>query len=245
MKISGTATDMNIEGSFEKINRYIKVSLQKKNNSVTIITSFARMGLYPKLKNEVEELHSILSGYNGKTESVKKTTWQKWNPFIDEVYADLGGLDLNNLISGMNSSADALGSTFNINTTGVENSLNGLNNNVGNLNTNLTGANTNWSTTNNELGTANTNWNNSNNQIGNANINWNNTNNQIGNANTNWNNTNNQIGNANTNWNNTNNQIGNANTNWDNTNKQIDKAIRTGTIRISKLRIPIKTGRYK
>lgn len=239
MKISGNATEMNIEGRFEKINRYIKVSLQKKNNSVIIITSFARMGLYPKLKSEVEELHSVLSGYNGKIEKVKKTSWQKWNLVIDEVFADLGGLDLNNLISGMNFSGNALGSTFNINTTGIENSLNGLNNNVGNLNTNMTGANTNWGTTNNELGTANTNWGNTNVHIGNANTNWNNTNNQIGNANTNWDNTNKQIENANQNWADTNSEISKANvtadkavveakqmnTNWAESNKTLAKVV--------------------
>lgn len=90
MKITGNSTEMNVEGKFEKINRYIKVSLQKKNNHVIIISSFARMGLYPKLRGEIEELHSLLSRYNGKLEKIEKTTWQKWNPLIDKVYADLG-----------------------------------------------------------------------------------------------------------------------------------------------------------
>ncbi len=226
MKVSGNAAEMNVEGKFEKINRYIKVSLQKKNNHIIIITSFARMGLYPKLKAEVEELHSVLSDYNGKVEKVKKTTWQKWNPIIDDVYADPGGLNLNNLISGMNTSTSSLGSTFNIdvNTSGVENSLNGLNDNVGSLNTNLTDANSNWGNTNGQLGNANTNWNNTNGQLGNANTNWNNTNVQIGNANTNWDNTNKQVADANKNWDNTNKQVADANKNWDNTNKQIDGA---------------------
>lgn len=134
----------------------------------------------------------------------------------------------------MNSSSDSLGTTFNIdvNTTGVENSLNSLNNNVGTLNTNLTGANTNWSTTNAQIGNANTNWDNTNKQVSDANKNWDNTNKQVSDANKNWDNTNKQVSDANKNWNNTNGEIGKANesmkdlnTNWAESNKILGKAM--------------------
>ncbi len=204
MKVTGSGNSYNVEGKYEKINRYIKVSLLKKSNYVIIVTTFARMGMYDKLENEIEELHAVLETYEGKTAVEKKTTWMKWVPFIDEAHA--AGFDLGSIFGGSNTNTGSLGGGLTYNLTGnfqdLTTSVTSLNNNVTQFNTSLDNTNV---------------------QIGNANTNWGNTNTQIGNANTNWGNTNVQIGNANTNWANTNTQIGNANTNWADTNKQVDK----------------------
>ena len=241
MAITGSGNHMTVEGKFEKINRYIKVSLLKKGNAVTIITTFARLGLYTKLKGEVEELHATLEKFDGKFPKEKKTTWYNFFPAIEEAHAG-DGFNLLNILTGSNtntSSSSGSGINFNFNgLTDVQNSVDQLSTNVDSLNTNVQNTNTNWNNTNGQIGNANTNWNNTNGQIGNANNNWNNTNTQIGNANNNWGNTNVQIGNANNNWNNTNDQLQqfnnnvdkvnnnatDANRNWSRTNDELAKA---------------------
>ena len=100
---------MSPSGKFRKINRYIKVSLLKKDNYVIIVTTFARMGLYDKLENEIKELHSVLETYNGKSEE-KKTSWFKWVSIINEAHA--AGFDLSSIINGSNTNTGTLGSGF-------------------------------------------------------------------------------------------------------------------------------------
>ena len=231
MTISGNDNSYNVEGKFEKINRYIKVSLLKKDNYVIIVTTFARMGLYDKLENEIVELHSVLETYNGKAGLEKKTTWLKWMPFINEAHA--AGFGLTNILGGSNTNTGSLGSGFNYNLTG---NFQDLTTSVTSLNNNVTKFNTSLDTTNVQIGNANTNWGNTNYQLGSANTNWANTNMQIGNANTNWANTNLQIENANTNWSDSNKQadkfnanLADVNKNWADTNKEAAKANETAT----------------
>lgn len=224
MVISGQGNSLTVEGKFEKINRYMKISLVKKNNFVIFVTSSVRLGLYSKLKAEVNELHSTLVQYDGKIDTkTKKTSWFSLPKILETAHASDVGLNLGALLGGSNSSSSSAPGASSYNPilfpsfTGLENGISNLNGNVTSLNTTIGTSNTNWSNTNGQLGVANGNWNNTNTQLGNANTNWNNTNVQLGNTNV-------QLGNANTNWNNTNVQIGNANTNWDNTNKEADKA---------------------
>jgi hypothetical protein len=227
MVISGQGNSLTVEGKFEKINRYMKISLVKKNNFVIFVTSSIRLGMYSKLKAEVNELHNVLVQYEGKIDTkTKKTTWFSFPKVLETAHASDLGLNLGSLLGGSNSNSGSNGLPgFNYNLTGnfsgLENSVKDLNTNVGALNTNIGTANANWGVTNGVLGDSNTNWGNTNVQIGNANTNWNNTNTQIGNANTNWGDTNVQIGNANNNWNNTNKEVDKANKNWEETNKKI------------------------
>lgn len=227
MVITGQGNSLTVEGKFEKINRYMKISLVKKNNYVIFVTSSIRLGMYSKLKAEVTELHNVLAQYEGKIETkTKKTSWFSLPKVVETAHASDNGLNLGSLLGGSNSNNGSNGlPSFNYNFTGnfsgLENSVKDLNNNVSALNTNVGTANANWGVTNGQLGNANTNWGNTNIQIGNANNNWNNTNTEFGNANNNWNNTNIQIGNANNNWNNTNKEAEKANQNWEETNKKI------------------------
>jgi hypothetical protein len=164
MTLSGIDNSYNIEGKFEKINRYVKVSLLKKNNYVIVVTTFARIGFYEKLANEIVELHSLLETYNGNIASKKKTTWL---PFVSEAYAD--GFNLLGVLGGANSNTGSLGSGLNYNLTGnfqdLTTSVKGLNTNVANFNTSidstniqLKAGNANWGNTNNQFESANTNW---------------------------------------------------------------------------------------
>ncbi|QDK41427.1 hypothetical protein DOM21_08150 [Bacteriovorax stolpii] len=230
MVISGQGNSLTVEGKVEKINRTVKVSLLKKSNHVTIITSMIRTGLYSKLRAEVNELHNGLLDYDGefKVKKEKKTTWFSLPFMIDEAHA-APGFDFTSLFTGSNanSSAGALGG-FNVNLTGdirnLENSVNNVNTNLGKLNTGIDAANVNWGNTNTQLGGANTNWGNTNVQIGNANTNWNNTNVQIGNANQNWSDTNKQMDEFNKNIDKVNANATRANENWADTNKELTKA---------------------
>ncbi len=215
LKVTGNATSMVVEGKFEKLNRYIKVNLQKKNDNVTIITSFARMGLYKNLEAEVLELHEILLKYDGviPKENAPKTTWMNWLG-IESAHADGFGINLSNLLGGMNTGSGASGSGFSYNLTGnfsgITDSVQGLRGDVTALGNSVNG----------QLGVANGNWGNTNNQLGNANVNWGNTNYQLGSANQNWRDTNNQIDKFNS-------SLDNANLNWADTNKEITRANNT------------------
>ncbi|MBC7713119.1 MAG: hypothetical protein H7177_07255 [Rhizobacter sp.] len=225
MKVTGSGSDYNVEGKFEKINRYIKVNLVKKDNYVLIITTFARLGLYNKLQSEIEELHETLATYNGKLSTPPKTSWYK-SLFVSDAQA--AGLDLSSIFGGSNTNTGSGlgGLSYNLtgNFTDLTNSVNGLNNNVTKFNTSL-------DNTNMQMGTANTNWAGTNTQLGGFNTNWAGTNAQIGAANTNWANTNVQLGNANTNWAASNAQADKLNTNlavsnqnWADTNAEAAKA---------------------
>lgn len=230
-KITNQGNQYKVSGPFKKLNRFVQIDLKSHDNKVLIITSFIRLGFYKNVKNEVEDLHHILLTYNGES-TEKKTSWIKWIQKFVLVDAYAEGLNIGTILGGANTTTPATsGLNINLNTSGLQKSVDQLNAQIGTTNTQLGNANANWGNTNTQLGNtnvqlgnANTNWSNTNAQLGNANTNWNSTNNQIGNVNTNWNNTNNQIGNANNNWNNTNNQIGNANNNWNNTNTQLAAA---------------------
>lgn len=227
-----------LEGPFKKLNRQVKIDLKEEENRVLIVTSFIRLGFNRNVNAEVEELHKTLLTYRGESTETK-TSWLNWIKqfVIKEAHAE--GLKLGNLLNSSNStSSPTPGFSFNLDTSGLQNSVETLNTTIGNTNTQLGNANLNWGNTNVQLGNSNTNWNNTNVQLGNANTNWNNTNTQLGNFNNNLNNTNVQLGNANNNWNNTNTelanfnnnlnntnvQLGNANTNWNNTNAQMAEA---------------------
>lgn len=229
MVISGQGNNLTVEGKVEKINRTVKVSLLKKSNYVIVITSMARTGLYPKLKGELNELHTALLNYDGdfKVKADKKTSWFNF-PWINEAHA-AGGFDFNSLFNGGNTNLGSSGgSGFNVNLTGnltnLENGIGNVNTNLGSLNTGVNNANANWGSTNTQFGNANTNWGNTNVQIGNANTNWNNTNAQIGNANQNWKDSNKQIEDFNKNIDKINDNVTVANENWANTNVEINKA---------------------
>lgn len=232
MKMTGAEDGYVVEGKFEKINRYIKVSLSKKADQVIIITTFARLGLYPKLENEIEELHAVLETYQGKNSSAKKTTWVDFLPLTLISKAHAAGFDLSNIFGGSNTTTGGSGSGFSYNLT--EN-FTGLQNSVNDLNTNVSGINTSIGEANLQLGTANTNWGNTNTQFGAANGNWADTNKQIDGLNKNVDKINTTATVANQNWANSNKEMTKANetavkfadeakmmnTNWAESNKML------------------------
>lgn len=159
MVVKGSGNFFSVEGPFEKTNRYMRLSLVKKDDSITIITSATRIGFYSKLENELNELHAFLSSYKGiykNKEAEVKTSWL--NFIMNEAHADNDSrLDFLSLIGGSHSGRPGLDLNLNLNSQmpGVENGLNNLSGNVGNLNTTLGGTNQTWNNTNTQLGRAN------------------------------------------------------------------------------------------
>ncbi|MBC7430073.1 MAG: hypothetical protein H7336_15770 [Bacteriovorax sp.] len=210
MKVSGLGSSYEIEGKFEKINRYVKVSLVKKSNYIIVVTTFARLGLYNKLQGEIEELHETLATYEGKIPEAPKTSWYNFL-LIDKAHA--AGFNLSKILGGSNTNSGATRgglSGLSSNVTGLTNSVNGLNDSVTNFNTSL-------DNTNIQFGSANTNWANTNTQFGTGNANWTNTNSQIGAANSNWADSNKQADKFNAN-------LSESNKNWANSNSEAAKA---------------------
>jgi hypothetical protein len=235
LKINKNDSNLEISGPVEKLNRFYKIELLKKNNYFIVVTSTIRLGLKEKLIGEVRELHNLLLTYEGKIgdTQTKKTSWFKFPFFIEEVEAQGLGLNFNNLFGGSNlttppggsNSGGAGGSLFNF--TGLTSSVQELNTTVNGLNTTLGTTNGNWATSNNQMGNLNTTWGNTNLRLGDSNSNWSGTNGRIGDLNTSWTGTNIRLGDANSNWNNTNQQIGTLNQNLAETNTQFDKANQT------------------
>jgi hypothetical protein len=196
---------IELEGHWEKINRYIKMDLIKKGDTFIVVTTFARFGLSKALMPEVNELHSLLKEFDEN--KIPKTSFIDF--FIPEAYAAgfnpadlsafLGGSNVNtgagtNNFSGGNLGTITTNNNVNVSGTVSTNSTIGVSSNV----------NTNWSNTNNNIGSINTNVNN----------NWNNTNislDKMGtDANKNWADSNAKMGDTNTNWAETNSKLGEA-----------------------------------
>lgn len=222
-----------LEGHWKKINRYIKMDLVKKGDSLIIVTSFARSGLISSLMPELNELHSLLNSYEEK--AAPKTSFISF--FIEEARAaGFNPADYASFLTGSNTTTGAgtnytgggiptgAGSTPDANAlaAGGIPGAGGLG--AMTVNSNVTmgmspEVNSNWTTTNTNLENLNTN-------LSGANANWANTNTSLGNFNT-------TLSGANTNWADTNTKLGEATTlmdsqltdinkNWSETNGKID-----------------------
>lgn len=230
MKVSGTLNHLTVEGPFEKINRYIKISLKKDNSKFYIISSFIRLGFYHNVTNEVEELHSTLLSYHGKRAKEEKTSWNINFKIIEEARAQQTALDLLTLINGQNENQNS--SINQLQFPGTEiTGLTELNENVKEIGTSITQANTTLGNLTTQTELANTNWAKTNEtaarlaeEAGNANRNWSSSNEEIGRANNNWANTNKELTRANESAEKFADEASRANTNWANTNKEITRA---------------------
>lgn len=83
-----------INGPFDKINRFIDVTVEKKANRFMVITSFTRMGFYETLRPEVFELHNQVGKHFLKSERVFSSIWKSLGHlFISEAHAQVVGFD--------------------------------------------------------------------------------------------------------------------------------------------------------
>ncbi len=222
MIISGDRNNLIVEGPFEKINRYIKITLIKNPSSVSVISSFVRLGFYKKIDSEIAELHLALSKYDGKLQKEKKTSWYNGIQIINDAHAQVMGLDLFELIDGQNVNTDQSTNLFSSSSSG--NSFEEINTNIGALSNSLQETNTSIGQLTNQTEIANTNWANTNVEMTRANDTAERIADEAVTANRNWVNTNAEITKANETAEKFADEAVAANTNWANTNEEIGRA---------------------